>query len=110
MADDLLQTGDCARKLKALSEPLRLQIVDVLRRGPSNVSDLAQTLGTDLVTVSHHLNILFHAGIVEREKRGRFVIYSLAPGLLDAGDTPSGTEHLDLGCCRLEIPRVDLAE
>jgi hypothetical protein len=33
------------------------------------------------------------------------VFYSLVPGVLCADDVAAATEHLDLGCCRLELPR-----
>ncbi len=56
----------------------------------------------ELVNVSHHLTVLRHAGLVESRKQGRFVLYTLSPGLLqiEGGEA----DHLDLGCCRLELP------
>jgi DNA-binding transcriptional ArsR family regulator len=52
--------------------------------------------------VSHHLTVLKNAGLVESRKQGRFVLYTLSPGLLqiEGGEA----DHLDLGCCRLELP------
>jgi DNA-binding transcriptional ArsR family regulator len=104
VSDDRLQSNLCAEKLKALSEPLRLRIVDLLREGPKNVSELAEALDVEMVIVSHHLNILFHAGLAEREKQGRFVEYRLPEGLLVGRNKK---DHLDLGCCRLEFPPSD---
>src|SRR5262245_41818231 len=52
---DAFRSEECAELLKALSEPLRLRIVDVLRHGPLTVSDIAEFLEVELVTVSHHL-------------------------------------------------------
>ncbi len=95
-----LQPERCARLLKALADPERLRIVDTLRQGPRNVSDLATLLDAEIVNVSHHLGVLRHAGLVLDEKQGRFVVYRLHPDIF----RPSG-EHLDLGCCRLEIPK-----
>ena len=95
-----LQPNHCARMLKALADPDRLRIVDCLRRGPRNVSDLASLLHVELVNISHHLGVLRHAGLVLDEKQGRFVVYRLHPDIFQ----PSG-EHLNLGCCRLEIPK-----
>src|SRR5262249_50517040 len=58
-------------------------------------------VGRRVVKVSHHLSVLRHSGLVRGEKQGRFVHYRLAPHLLQ----PEGeSEHLDLGCCRLESP------
>jgi ArsR family transcriptional regulator len=87
--------------LRALAEPERLRIVQCLRSGPRSVSELAAHLGhAEIAKVSHHLSVLRQAGLVEDEKRGRFVIYRLHPSVFraEAGDL------LDLGCCRLEIP------
>jgi DNA-binding transcriptional ArsR family regulator len=100
--DDRLQSDLCAEKLKALSEPLRLRIVDLLREGPKNVGELAEALDVEVVIASHHLNILYHAGLAKREKHGRFVVYRLPEGLLVGR---SKKDHLDLGCCRLELPK-----
>ena len=84
---------------------MRLRIIDILRAGPQNVSDLAAALGVEMVILSHHLGILFHAGLVERSKQGRFVIYQLPEGLLAKGGSRSGRDVLDLGCCSLEVPK-----
>jgi DNA-binding transcriptional ArsR family regulator len=103
MDEDRLQSEHCAEKLKALSEPLRLRIVDFLRDGARNVSEIADALSVEVVIASHHLGILHNAGVVEREKQGRFVVYRLRSGIL-APRTRGGKQHIDLGCCRLEIP------
>jgi DNA-binding transcriptional ArsR family regulator len=104
LSKDRLQSDACAEKLKALSEPLRLRIVDSLRSGPQSVGEIAAALNEEIVIVSHHLNILFHAEIVEREKQGRYVVYRLREGVLVTRASRQGKDHLDLGCCRLEVP------
>jgi DNA-binding transcriptional ArsR family regulator len=101
---DPLQPKHCARLLRAIADPERLRIIRCLREGPRNVSEIAQLLDAPIVMVSHHLGVLRQAGLVQDEKQGRFVIYRLHPDVYQ----PEGngdTEHLDLGCCRLEIPR-----
>lgn len=92
---------NCARRLKALADPERLRIVDVLFAGAKNVSDLSAELESEIVNVSHHLGVLKAAGLVQVERQGRFMIYSLAP---EVRTTP-GTDccKIDLGCCSLEI-------
>ena len=101
--DDQLQSDVCAKYMKALSEPDRLKIIQCLQSGPKNVSELAQLLGRELVNVSHHLGVLRHAGMVQDEKQGKYVVYSLHPSLLaKKKKTDDGKEILDLGCCRLE--------
>ena len=81
-------------------------IINCLRDGPHNVSELAGLLGAEIVNVSHHLGVLRHAGVVLDEKQGRFVIYRLHPDVFQPTAGAPAAEHLDLGCCRLEIPRV----
>ncbi len=106
MAKDLLQVVHCAEQLKALSEPLRLRIVSALRAGPKSVSELSESLDVELVTVSHHLKILRSAKLVETKRQGRFILYSLREGVFQpTTGTPRDKEHIDLGCCRLEVPR-----
>lgn len=66
-----------ARIIKAMGHPTRLFIVDELSRGKRGVCELAEMVGADVSTVSKHLAILKNAGIVEDEKRGVQVDYSL---------------------------------
>jgi DNA-binding transcriptional ArsR family regulator len=104
--NDPLQSQRCARMLRALADPERLRIVQCLRDGPRNVGELAGLLSAEVVNVSHHLGVLRHAGLVLDEKQGRFVIYSLHPDVFHPKGEKRGAEHLDLGCCRLEIPKA----
>jgi ArsR family transcriptional regulator len=102
---DSLQPERCARLLRALADPERLQIISVLRRGPLNVTQLAELLHSKIVNVSHHLGVLRHAGLVQDAKQGRFVVYSIHPDVYHPCEEDCPFERLDLGCCRLEIPR-----
>jgi DNA-binding transcriptional ArsR family regulator len=104
LTNDPMQSERCAPLLKALAEPERLRIVQALRKGARNVTELSEELHSELVNVSHHLTVLKHAGLVESRKQGRFVLYTLAPGLLQIGG--AAADHLDLGCCRLELPEA----
>ena len=63
--------------IKAMGHPSRLFIVDVLSRGERCVCELTEMVGADVSTVSKHLSILKNAGIVEDEKRGTQVFYTL---------------------------------
>jgi DNA-binding transcriptional ArsR family regulator len=102
---DPLQPQRCAQLLSALAAPERLRIIRYLRDGPRNVGEIAAMLKTAPVNVSHHLTVLRHAGLVRSRKQGRYVLYSLPPGVLQAGSEADPTEHLNLGCCRLELPQ-----
>jgi DNA-binding transcriptional ArsR family regulator len=102
---DSLQSAACAEQLKALSEPIRIRIVDALRAGPFAVSDLAELLEAEMVTISHHLGILKHADIVEAERDGRFIYYRLRDDILQRVKGARPRDYLDFGCCRLELPQ-----
>lgn len=94
----------CAARLKALADPERLRIVSCLMGGPKNVSQLAGELDDDVVKVSHHLGVLRHANVVKSHKQGKFVVYSLDPDIAGA-EAVGNVKTLDLGCCRLDLPK-----
>lgn len=73
MEDEVLEV--LARYFRALSEPLRLKILDSLREGPMNVGQLTQLLGCSQANVSKHLAVLTEAGLVQREARGTMAWY-----------------------------------
>jgi DNA-binding transcriptional ArsR family regulator len=102
VSDDSLQSDHCAEMLRALADPVRLRIIDALRAAPRCVSELSESLDLEVVTVSHHLGILHAVGLLEREKKGRFKVYRLREGVLASAN--GDKQHIDLGCCRLEIP------
>ena len=66
-----------ARILKALAHPTRILIVDRLSKKPYCVCELTRIVGADVSTVSRHLAILRHAGIITDRKEGSKVMYSL---------------------------------
>jgi DNA-binding transcriptional ArsR family regulator len=102
---DPLQPDRCAELLAALAAPERLRIVRYLSEGPHNVTEITEMLQSTAVNVSHHLSVLRHANLVRRQKQGRFVVYSLPPGILLQEEDSGPTACLNLGCCRLEIPQ-----
>ena len=102
MTRDAFDATFCAERLKALSDPHRLRIVDALRYGELTVSDIAEFLEAEVVTVSHHLKIMKFAELVEVRRDGRFMYYRLPEDLLCSAG--KGSKFLDLGCCRLEVP------
>ncbi len=64
----------------ALADPARLRLVSLLAASPNGECcgcDLTEPLGLSQPTVSHHLKVLHEAGLIERERRGRWVFYSL---------------------------------
>ncbi|HVM19749.1 MAG TPA: metalloregulator ArsR/SmtB family transcription factor [Egibacteraceae bacterium] len=73
-----------ARVFKALSDPHRVRIVNLLSTAGEAlcVCDLTEPLGLAQPTVSHHLRKLLDAGLLEREQRGVWAYYSLVPDAL----------------------------
>lgn len=69
---------------KALGDPIRLQLVDVLRKhaGKVCVCELVPLFDLSQPTVSHHLRVLREAGIVESERKGLWAYYYVLPGSL----------------------------
>jgi len=69
-----------ARIGKAISNPSRLELLDLLCQGPRTVEALAREAGLGLANTSQHLKALREARLVEAEKSGLFVTYRLAGG------------------------------
>lgn len=93
----------CAKRLRALADPERLRIINLLFEGPRHVSDLAESLHDEIVKVSHHLGVLRRADLVQTRKEGRFVQYMLHPDV-QRGSNPAQSSHaIELGCCRLDL-------
>lgn len=67
-----------AAYFQALSEPTRLQILNILRQGERSVGELAQRCGSSSANISRHLSLLTQHGLVQRESRGNSAIYSIA--------------------------------
>ncbi len=63
---------------QALSEPTRLQILNLLRQQERSVGELAQLCGHSSANVSRHLALLTRRGLVARESRGNSAYFSIA--------------------------------
>jgi ArsR family transcriptional regulator len=71
--------------LAALADPVRLRIISMLIAAPEGTScgcDLEAPLALSQPTVSHHLKVLREAGLIEGERRGRWVHYRVIPARL----------------------------
>lgn len=67
-----------ARYFAALAVPMRLKILDALREGERNVTELTQVTGCTQANVSKHLAVLGQSGLVEKDARGTSVYYRIA--------------------------------
>ena len=77
LSDD--QAEGTARLFKALADPHRVKIINLLATSPDPVCvcEFTGPLGISQPTVSHHLKKLVDAGLLEREQRGTWAYYSL---------------------------------
>ena len=67
----------------ALSDTTRRRLIDRLSRGSLSVSELAAPFSISLAAISKHLDVLENAGVVRRERDGRFQRCHLTPRALD---------------------------
>ncbi len=98
------EAEQCANLLQAIGEKNRIRIIECLWDGSKNVSELAKLLNIEIVNVSHHLGVLKSARLVQHEKKGRYVVYTLAPEYFSPADA-TARSLLNLGWCQLFIPR-----
>lgn len=63
--------------IKSMAHPTRLWIIDQLEDGEKCVCEFVETIDADISTISKHLSILKNAGIIESDKRGKWVYYRL---------------------------------
>lgn len=81
-----------ASRARALGDPTRVRILSVLGRGRQTVGQIAAALDTRQSTASKHLQVLYHAGLVQRRRDASAVFYWL-------------TSPDVLGCCRVLASR-----
>ena len=77
---------DLADVFKALADPARVRLLEYLaasQGGTACACHLPQALGITQPTLSHHLRRLRSAGLVDRDRRGRWVHYTVRPAALD---------------------------
>ena len=71
------QTRQIAARARALADVTRIRIIDVLSRADLSVGRIAEALALEQSTISKHLQVLFRAGFVERQRSASAVIDSL---------------------------------
>jgi ArsR family transcriptional regulator len=68
---------------KALSDPTRRKILQLLREHDLTPTEILEGLSVTQPTLSHHLDILKRANLVTAERQGQFIRYSLNMSVLD---------------------------
>jgi ArsR family transcriptional regulator len=92
---------DLSAAFKALADPARLRVLSLIASQPTGevcACDLVAPIGKSQPTVSHHLKVLYEAGLVTKEKRGSWIWYRAVPerlgqlrSALDASAAPVAT-------------------
>ena len=62
---------------RALADPTRREILELLRRGPRTSGDIAEEFSTSWATVSRHLSVLRDADLILAERDGQHIVYEL---------------------------------
>ncbi len=75
---DDIAIAHIANYFQALSEPMRLRVLNTLRSGDRNVSELAELLNSTTANISKHLSLLATGGFVERKAQGNAAYYHIA--------------------------------
>src|ERR1700722_12040069 len=81
------QADQIAPLLKALADPVRLRLMSLVAShegGEACVCDLNDAFDLSQPTISHHLKVLYEAGLLDRDKRGVWVYYRARPQALAA--------------------------
>ena len=80
------EADELATAFKALADPIRLQLLSLIAQasdGSACSCDLEAPVGKSQPTVSHHLSILADAGLITKEKAGRWVYCAVVPERLE---------------------------
>ena len=68
---------------KALNDPTRRDILELLGKGDLSAGEIADRFNISKPSISHHLDLLRQAGLVESVKQGQFIYYSLNTTVFD---------------------------
>ena len=83
---DPQRADDLSAAFKALSDPGRLRVLSLIASQPTGevcACELVAPIGKSQPTVSHHLKVLYEAGLVTKEKRGSWIWYRAVPERLE---------------------------
>lgn len=73
-----------AETFKALSDPTRREILNLLKGGrPLTAGEIVDHFNMTGASISHHLSILKNAGVIDDEKKGKYIYYYLNSSVLD---------------------------
>jgi len=67
-----------AQRLRVMAEPTRISLLETLNAGEAGVQELADKIGLPHQTASHHLNLLWRAGVLGRRRDGVVNLYAIS--------------------------------
>jgi ArsR family transcriptional regulator, arsenate/arsenite/antimonite-responsive transcriptional repressor len=79
------ESNHLAALFRVLGEPARLQLLSLIAAQPSGevcACELVEVLGLSQPTVSHHLKVMYEAGLLHKERRGTWIYYRILPDRL----------------------------
>ena len=68
---------------KALNDTTRREILELLKKGDLTAGEIADQFNISKPSISHHLDLLKQAGLVESVKQGQYIYYSLNTTVMD---------------------------
>ena len=71
------------RTLKALSDPIRREILNLLKAGPMSAGDISARFDVTGAAVSRHLSVLKDADLIRDKREGKFIYYELNASVLE---------------------------
>ncbi len=80
------EAAPLAKAFAALADPARLRLYTLIASQPGQMCacSLVEPVGRSQPTVSHHLKVLFEAGLIDKERRGSWIWYWAVPGKIDS--------------------------
>ena len=69
--------------LKALADPIRREILNLLKKGKMSAGEITDRFEVTGASISRHLSVLKDAGLIRDEREGKFIIYELNASVLE---------------------------
>jgi DNA-binding transcriptional ArsR family regulator len=82
-----LPSGELVEGLRALGDDTRLRVLALIAERPRSTQELAPLVGMSEAGLSKHLRLLARAGVLESQREGYYVLYSLVPERLESLST-----------------------
>ena len=69
--------------MKALADPIRREILNLLRKGKMTAGEIAEHFDVTMASVSRHLSVLKDADLIRDTREGKFIIYEINTSVLE---------------------------